>query len=234
MLGGSLMAFVNVPGLLVVIGGTLAATLINQKLKIVLGAFSVAKNAFVDRATPIEELTATIQELRQTARKEGVLGLEKVDVRDPLLARATNMAIDGMEADFVVSTLKRNLGAIKDRHQRGQQIFRFMATTAPAMGMIGTLIGLVGMLQTLDDPAAIGPAMAVALLTTFYGALLAFLVFGPIAEKLEARNSEEMLRGQYIVAGIEAILNSDEKTKMQASLESYLAPNERKSQEVER
>ena len=233
LLNGSLMAFANGPGLLIVLGGTIAATLINQKLRYVVGAFSVAMNALIDRVFPIDELVATIHELNQTARKHGVLALEKVDVRYPFLARATDLAIDAMESDFIVSSMKRELAEIRNRHQRGQQIFRFMASTSPAMGMIGTLIGLVNMLQTLDDPSSIGPAMAVALLTTFYGAVLAFLVFGPIAEKLEARTKEEVLRGNLAIAGIESIVNLENRAKTQAKLDAYLAPKERKAQSKE-
>ncbi len=233
MLDGSLLAFANGPGMLIVIGGTVAATLINQKLRYVVGAFSVAMNAFLDRVRPIDEIVETIQELGQKVRKDGPLGLEQVEVQDRFLARGVNLVIDGMEKDFVVSTMRRELGQLQARHQRGQQIFRFMASTAPAMGMIGTLIGLVNMLQTLDDPSSIGPAMAVALLTTFYGAVLAFLVFGPIAEKLEARTKEEVLRGNLAIAGIESIASTDNKAKTQAKLDAFLAPKERKSNSEE-
>ena len=187
----------------------------------------MARSGLLDRVRPIDEIVATIQELGQKVRKDGPLGLEQVEVQDRFLARGVNLVIDGMEKDFVVSSMRRELGQLQARHQRGQQIFRFMASTSPAMGMIGTLIGLVNMLQTLDDPSSIGPAMAVALLTTFYGAVLAFLVFGPIAEKLEARTKEEVLRGNLAIAGIESILNTDNKAKTQAKLDAYLAPKER-------
>ena len=133
LLDGSLLAFANGPGVLIVIGGTIAATLINQKLKYVVGAFSVAMNAFLDRIRPIDEMVNTIHELAQKAKKEGPLGLENVEVQDPFLARGVNLVIDGMEKDFVVSTMRRELGQLQARHQRGQQIFRFMSTTAPAM-----------------------------------------------------------------------------------------------------
>jgi len=233
LLDGSLLAFANGPGMLVVVGGTIAATLINQKLRYVIGAFSVAMNAFVDRVVPTRDLVETIYELSQTARKEGLLGLEKVEVRDPFLARAKNLAIDGMDSEFIVRSMRHELDEIRKRHQRGQQIFRFMASTAPAMGMIGTLIGLVNMLQTLDDPASIGPAMAVALLTTFYGAVLAFLVFGPIAEKLESRTKEELLRGNLAISGIESVVTLDNKATLQAKLDAYLAPKERQADSKE-
>ena len=178
---------------------------------------------------PIEELVCKLHELCELSRKDGVLALEEVEVKDAFLARALVMAIDGLDADFVVSNLRRDAASLLSRHQSGQQVFRFMASTAPAMGMIGTLIGLVNMLQTLDDPASIGPAMAVALLTTFYGAVLAFLIFGPIAEKLEARTKEELLRRNLVIAGIESVICRHNKNLTQTHLDAYLAPKEREA-----
>lgn len=227
LLGGELGAFFDVPSLLIVVGGTVSATLINQKLRYVLGAFKVAMNAFFDRSRPVNELLNVIQELTQKARKDGVLGLEQVEVRDPFLARGVQMAIDGLDKEFVLSTMSRELAALQRRHQRGQQIFKFMEATAPAMGMIGTLIGLVNMLRSLSDPSAIGPAMAVALITTFYGAVLAFLIFGPIAAKLDGRTKEELERGQIAIAGIDAVLSGDNKNMTRTKLEALLAPRER-------
>jgi chemotaxis protein MotA len=227
LLDGDLMSFVNIPSVMIVVGGTLAATLIHQKMTHVIGAIGVAMNAFFDRLPPPEQLVETIHELAMTARKEGVLGLEHVEVKDRLLARGVVMAIDGMDKEFIAATMQRELAATRARHARGQAIFRFMAATAPAMGMIGTLIGLVNMLKNMSDPAAIGPAMAVALLTTFYGAVLAFLVFGPIADKLEARTKQEMLHGNLAISGIESVANGDNKTLTQTKLDALLSPRER-------
>jgi len=227
LLGGSLGAFVDIPSLLIVLGGTFAATLIHQKMANVFGAFGVAMNAFFDRGMAVDELVEKIHELSQKARKEGVLGLEQVEVPDAFLARGVVMAIDGMDKDFIAATMQRELGSIQARHQRGQSIFRFMASTAPAMGMIGTLIGLVNMLQNMSDPAAIGPAMAVALLTTFYGAVCAFVIFGPIADKLDSRTKEEVIRCKLAIAGIESVANGDNKTVTQTKLDALLSPKER-------
>jgi chemotaxis protein MotA len=227
LLDGSLMAFFNVPGLLIVVGGTFAATLVKAKMSFVFGAVKIAMKTIIDKQIPLERLVEQIHELSQTARKEGVLGMENVEVEHPFLERGVVMAIDGLEADFVVSQMTRELGELRRRHMRGQDIFRFMAGTAPSMGMIGTLIGLVNMLRALDDPASIGPAMAVALLTTFYGAVLAFLFFAPMAEKLGDRSSDEVLRGQLAIAGIEAIINGDNKNLVQTRLDVLLEPKAR-------
>ena len=124
-------------------------------------------------------------------------------------------------------TLKGELSAMKERHERSQQIFKFMSATAPSMGLIGTIIGLVQMLQNLDDPDSIGPAMAVALLTTLYGAILAFVVYGPIGEKLANRTAEEVATKKLAIAGVESILKGDNSMVIQSKLESFLSPEER-------
>ncbi len=227
MLDGSILAFFNVPGLLIVLGGTIAATLVKAPLRQVLGAFAVAKNAFLERLTPSDEIVATIHELSQKSRKDGILGMESVEVSDPFLARGVVLAIDGLEADFVVRAMRADLAGMQSRHDQGAGIFKFMESTCPAFGMIGTLIGLVNMLQVLDDPSSIGPAMAVALLTTFYGAVFAFLMFGPIASKLETRSREESLRGELAIAGIQAIIGGENKNQTQTRLDVLLAPDQR-------
>jgi chemotaxis protein MotA len=222
-----LSAFADLPSVAIVLGGTLAATLTMQKLSHVMGAFAVARNAFLDRAQPIENLVPAVLRLAGKARKEGLMALEGERIDDPFLAQGVRLGIDGLSPDLIHATLQSELAALKVRHDRGQKIFRFLGTTAPSMGMVGTLIGLVQMLRRLDDPAAIGPGMAVALLTTFYGAVLAFLVFGPIAEKLAARTAEEVQRKQLAIAGVDSILRGESSFVIQSKLEAHLSPRER-------
>ncbi len=188
VIGSPLSIFINTAGLVVVVGGTIASTLVMQKLKHVLAVFGTMKMAFIDKSQPIEEMLPLIIHLAGKARKEGLVALEGESIDDPLMARGVRLGVDGLSPEVINSTLKSELAALKLRHERGQDIVGFMEATAPAFGMIGTLIGLVQMLQALDDPDAIGPGMAVALLTTLYGAILAFLIFGPIAKKLGARH----------------------------------------------
>ncbi len=226
-LGSPLSAFLDLPSIAIVLGGTLAATLIMQRVKHVLGAFAVARNAFLDRAPALESLVPAILRLAGKARKEGLMALEGERIADPFLAQGVRLGVDGLSPELIQTTLQSELAALKQRHDRGQKIFRFIAGTAPAMGMIGTLIGLVQMLRQLDDPAAIGPGMAVALITTFYGAVLAFLVFGPIADKLAARTAEEVLQKQLAIAGVDSILRGDNTLVIQSKLEAYLSPRER-------
>jgi chemotaxis protein MotA len=232
VLGGSMEAFLNAPSMVLVFGGTLGATLMNQRLKHVLGAFSVMMNAFFDRTTESADLVPVIIDLAAKARKEGVVALENEPIADPFIARGVRMGADGLSPEVVKSTLTSELMSIKDRHERGHRIFRFMGATAPAMGMVGTLVGLVQMLRTLDDPQKIGPSMAVALLTTMYGAILAFALFNPLAEKLSNRTSEEVATKTLAIAGIESILNGENTLLIQSKLDAFLAPGQRQETEA--
>lgn len=228
MLGGSLSSYIDIPSVLIVIGGTIAACLIAETLPNVIGAIKIAKNSF---RQPAGDAAATIEmvvKLSNIARREGVLALENEKVDDAFLAKGVRMAVDGVPQEEIRETLSAELVAMKARHSRGQKLFRFMGTTAPSMGMIGTLIGLVQMLQALDDPAAIGPAMAVALLTTMYGAIVAFVVCNPIAEKLERFGKEEGANMAVVIEGIDSIVKGHNAMVIKDKLEARLAPGERK------
>lgn len=228
LMGSPLMSFVNAPGLLIVLGGTIMATLIMQKMPVVIGAVKVAMNAFFDKAEQPHELIQEIVALAGKARTGGVLALENETISNPYLARGVRMAVDGIEAQEIHNTLKIELDSLVKRHEVGHRVFKFMGSTAPAMGMIGTLIGLVQMLQALDDPASIGPAMAVALLTTFYGAVLAFLIFNPIAEKLEDRTAHEENLLEIIVNGVDGITKGINQSILEDKLIAFLSPKARK------
>ncbi len=224
-----LSSFFNVAGLTVVIGGTIAATLIMQKLPVVLGAFKVAMNAFFDKTESPKQIITQIVELAGKARKGGMLALESEEINNPNLDHGVRMAVDGVEPSEIINTLQIEMESLVKRHETGQKVFKFMCSTAPSMGMIGTLIGLVQMLQSLSDPAAIGPAMAVALLTTFYGAVLAFLVFGPIAEKLEDRTKHEEMLIEIIISGVDGITKGISQSILEDKLVAFLSPSMRKS-----
>lgn len=229
LMGGTLASFFNVPGLMIVVGGTLAATLINERMGHVLGAVKVSLHALFDQKMSASETIQQVVELAAKARKEGLVSLEGADISDPFLARGVQLGVDGLSPEIIDSILRADLDTLRKRHLRGQSIFRFMGSTAPAMGMVGTLIGLVQMLRTLDDPDAIGPAMAIALLTTLYGAILAFLLFNPIASKLESRTKEEVAQRMLAIAGVDSILKGDNSMVIQSKLESFLAPPERRA-----
>ncbi len=229
LMGSPLSAFINIPGLMIVVGGTVMATLIMQKLEVVLGAINVAMNAFFDRTEPPDTMIKQIVTLAAKARKGGLLALENEKINHPFLARGIRMAVDGVEPQEIIQTLKIEKASLHKRHETGQKVFRFMGATAPAMGMVGTLIGLVQMLRTMNDPSTIGPAMAVALLTTFYGAVMAFLVFNPIAEKLEERTKNEKLLMDIIVSGVEGITKGINQSILEDKLMAYLSPKMRKT-----
>lgn len=229
--GGSPGAFVNVPSLLIVFVGTFAVTLVHQKLGNVMTALKSAANVFFDRSQATDEMIPLIVNLAKKARKEGLVSLEGENIPDEFLARGIKLGVDGLSPELVHVTLRSELASIRRRHELGQKVFRFMGATAPAMGMIGTLVGLVSMLRTLDDPSSIGPSMAVALLTTLYGAVLAFVVFNPIADKLENRTLAEIEAKNLAVAAIGAILEGDNSLVIQAKLEALLSPKGRAKSE---
>ncbi|HEU4581264.1 MAG TPA: MotA/TolQ/ExbB proton channel family protein [Polyangiaceae bacterium] len=226
-LSGRLAAFIDLPSLLIVVGGTLATTLLMESLGNVAGALRVARQTLFHRGSDCVATIQRIVELSHTARHKGVLALADVEVEDPFLAKGLRLAVSGLDRDEIRETLNAELVSMKQRHLRGQRMFKFMGSTAPAMGMIGTLIGLVQMLQTLNDPTHIGPAMAVALLTTLYGAVTAFLVCNPIAAKLERRSAEESANMTVVIEGIDSIVRGHHTEVIQDKLQARLAPKDR-------
>ncbi|MEM6993258.1 MAG: MotA/TolQ/ExbB proton channel family protein [Myxococcota bacterium] len=232
LIGGPLSAFIDVAGSLIVFGGTVAATLVSETLPQCIGSIKVALNAF---RQPGNDSSATIEkivELSSIARREGILALENQQIEDTFFSKALRMAVDGTSPDEIRETLSSEVSGMKQRHVRGQKLFKFMAASAPSMGMIGTLIGLVQMLGALDDPSSIGPAMAVALLTTLYGAVLAFMIFGPIASKLERRSTEEAAHMNVVLDGIESIVKGQKAGMIRDKLEARLPPAERQEKEA--
>ena len=231
LMGGSLGAFINGPGLVIVLGGTLAATLISEKLAVFIGAAKVALKAFISKPVSVEKTITRLVELATLMRKDGALALENEEIDDGFLAKGVRMAVDGLAPDEVHGALMSEMRSLKERHRQGHRIFRFMGATAPAMGMVGTLIGLVQMLQVMDDPASIGPSMAVALLTTLYGAVFAFLVFIPMADKLECRTKDEARNMSVVIMGVDSLLKGENPRFMRDKLDSFLEPKQRESRE---
>ena len=227
-MGGGLLWFWNAPSAMIVMGGTIAVTLINYPLSDVLSVFKVLKNAFLYQV-PYHTIVPEIVELSKVARREGILALEKQvkKMKEAYLNKGVELAVDGMEPDAIRGILENELIFTEDRHKKGAEIFTIMGTYAPAMGMIGTLIGLVQMLMVMDDPENIGPAMAVALITTFYGSLLANLLFLPIAGKLKVRREDETKYKELIIEGIAAIQLGDNPRVVEQKLHTYLSPSER-------
>ncbi len=225
--GGSLMLFLNAPAVIIVVGGTTAATLIKFPLKTFLSAFKVAMRAFRSKADDPNKLIREALKLSQVARKSGLLALENQKIGNPFLKQGIQLAVDGNPPEFVRKALNQDIDLAIERHETGQHIFRAIGESAPAMGMIGTLIGLVQMLSSMDDPKQIGPAMAVALLTTLYGAIIANAFALPIAEKLSLRSKEERLNKSLIIETITAIQEGLNPRVMETLLKTYLPDSKR-------
>jgi chemotaxis protein MotA len=224
--GVGLGAFIDTQSLLIVLGGTLGATLINYPLAQVLGAIGVAKKAFTYKLIDAKTVITQMADFSNRARREGILALEEAaaSVDNPFLKKGIQLAVDGEDPQAIENILDTEISYLKDRHRLGAEIFSTMAAFAPALGLVGTLIGLVGMLQNMDDPSTIGPSMAVALLTTFYGAIFANLIFAPISGKLKTRSTEEVLIWELTREGVLAISAGDNPRMVEQRLNAFLAP----------
>ncbi|MDJ0828110.1 MAG: flagellar motor protein PomA [Rhodobacter sp.] len=230
-LGGPFNIFVNAPSMLVVIGGTFAVTLMRITLANFLGSFKIALKGFFYKLDTPQNLIDESVELANIARKEGILALEGRDISNGFLERGISLCIDGHAPDVVKNLLAKDINMSIERHTLGADMFKAMATYAPAMGMIGTLIGLVQMLSNMSDPAAIGPAMAVALLTTLYGAIIANAFASPLAEKLILISGYEKLNKDLILESISGIQEGTNPRVLKQLLNAYLPESKRQEDE---
>ncbi len=225
--GGSAIVFFNVPSILIVLGGTFLVVLMKFSFAQFLGAFKVATRAFFYKLENPEQVIPQIIELSNIARKEGVLALEKAEVTTPFLKQGVDMLIDGSKPEVIKAMLVKDMQLTTERHKWGAKVFEASGDVAPAMGMIGTLIGLVQMLSSMDDPKSIGPAMAVALLTTLYGAVFANMIALPIADKLSMRKTEESRLKAICIDGVLGIAEGQNPRVLEPMLKTYLAPARR-------
>ena len=225
-MGGGVGMFINIPSIMITIGGMIAATLMNFPLANVLAVFSVVKKCFLNSLMAPNEAIGRIISYARIARRDGILALEEQlgEDADPFLRRGLQLVIDGTQAESVREILTSQLEARRERHRRGKSILENMGTYAPAFGMIGTLIGLVQMLRNLSDPSQIGVGMATALITTFYGALMANLVCLPLAGKLDVTSQDEALLTELMIEGIICIQNGDNPRAIEDRLKSFLSP----------
>ena len=228
MMGGEMGMFVNAPSIMIVIGGSIAVVMMKFSLSNMLGAFGVALKAFIHKIQQPREIIEQSVELANVARKEGLLGLENVEVKNEFLAKGISMVVDGNPPELVHKILSREISLSIERNEVGLSIFKAIGDVAPAMGMIGTLIGLVQMMSNMSDPKSIGPAMAVALLTTLYGAVIANVIALPIADKLALRSNEERLSKSMILESISAIQEGLNPRMIEGLLSIYLSDNDNK------
>lgn len=227
--GGNVSGFWDTPSIVIVIGGGLSTTLLSVRLERFLSFAHILKNAFFMKLQPTELLIKTLVGLAETARREGILALQSQveQIKDPFLANGLQMIVDGTDAATVQTLLQYEMDAIDMRHSEGKQVIDLLGKYGPAYGMIGTLIGLVIMLQNMDDPKAIGPGMAVAILTTLYGAITANMVCLPLADKLNVRHSHEMMGLTIAQAGILGIQAGDNPRVLEMKLAAFLEPKQR-------
>ena len=232
--GASFGAFIDYPSLMVVGGGSVAAVMICFPLKSVLNTTRVIKNVFFNRQEDFRGLIDQIVSLAETARRDGLLALEGriEELSNPFVVLGIQMAVDGTRPEVIEDILRTELGAVATRHRNGKNVLDQMGRFAPAFGMIGTLIGLIIMLGNMDDPAAIGPGMAVALITTLYGAIIANLVFLPMAEKLNHINKHELLVMEIIVRGIMGIQAGENPRVIEQKLSTFIPPKYRQTEEA--
>ncbi len=235
LLGGSASVFIHIPSIMIVIGGSTAATLISFKLSEIIGVMGVVKKAFFMGTSDLVTIIEKIIELSKKARREGLLAIDGAvsELEDPFMKTGLEMAIDGTEPDSIKSVMETELSYSMDRHKNGQQIFTALGMYAPSFGMIGTLIGLIAMLQKLEDPSQIGAGMAVALITTFYGALAANLIYLPIAGKLKNKSDEEIIEKELVIEGVLSIQAGEHPKIIQVKLLNFLPPKLRETAALE-
>ncbi|MBL0732633.1 MAG: MotA/TolQ/ExbB proton channel family protein [Desulfosarcina sp.] len=227
IMGGSAGIFINIPGLLIVVGGSIATAFMKFTMAEVIGSLKVAMKAFLIKVDSPDKIITDMVSYTRIAKKEGLIALEKEKPEDNFAAKALAYLSDGYDEGLISDMLNKDIRLTVQRHTLGQNFFKGIGATAPAFGMIGTLIGLVQMLSNMSDPASIGPSMAVALLTTLYGAVIANLVCIPIAEKLKFRCQEEQVYKNIIVEGAVAITRGLAPMMLEESLKIFLSPKKR-------
>jgi chemotaxis protein MotA len=224
--GGSASSFLDVASCLIVIGGGMFANLIKFPLSQTLGAFKVATRAFVHKPTSPSDLIAQCLEMSKVVRQDGLLGLEEFEIDNEFMRKGINLTVDGHDAEFVARVLNNEINQTIEHHEQGEDVFKGFGESFPAMGMIGTLVGLVQMMSNMADPKAIGPAMAVALLTTLYGAVLANAVCLPMAGKLAFRTAEERRNRALIIDAVAAIQEGINPRQLESLLSTYMPGKE--------
>lgn len=230
--GGSPGMFVNIPSLLIVFGGTIAGILIRFPLSEVVNALKLGtSNAFQQQTESTVGLIDEAVELAELSRTKGQLALENAPINNEFLRKGALMYCDGLQPEFITHALGRDRDLLVERLEEGEKIYRFAGDAAPAFGMIGTLVGLVQMLSTMDDPETIGPSMAVALLTTLYGALIANLLALPIADKLSAKAQLEYTRRSLVIEAVNQIAEKQNPDSMYQLLAAFLPEDQRRADE---
>ncbi len=231
LMGGGVTAFISIPSLMIVLGGTIAATLVNFPMKDVISVMKVTQKALKEEIMPSSKYIDQIVDISKKARTNGLLAIEEDlnNVDEDFMRVTLQHVVNGTENEDLSKLMDAELAIMTRRHKIGQRMYSAMGTYAPAFGMIGTLIGLIQMLQHLEDPTSVGPGMAMAMITTFYGALFANLFFLPMAGKLKQRSEQEIQFKEMLLMGVMAIQAEESPRVIQSKLVTYLTPAERKT-----
>lgn len=222
--GGSLGPFVDTASVLIVIGGTFFAVMYNATLPVFLGHFGAMAKCFLPPVKKMDTMIERMIELATIARKDGMMALEGQETPDKFFGKGMQLLVDGADESKLMSQMTQEITSMKIRHEEMQGCVKAWVDLAPAMGMIGTLVGLVIMLGNMSDPASIGPAMAVALLTTMYGAIIANVLFTPMLTKLENYTAYEVIYRETVLLGLAGIARGDSPRNMQDQMAATLSP----------
>jgi len=233
--GGSMTWFINGPGMILVVGGSVAIMFLAFPASIVRRVFKVTRNAFFFQSKSVEKLIEDMVHYAEIARRDGILSLENTtkDIDDPFIVRGIQMAVDGSEPELIEQVMNNELENLIERHALGKSMLDALGRYAPAFGMIGTLVGLVIMLMNMDDPSMIGPGMAVAILTTLYGAVIANAIALPIGNRLARRSAEEVLYRTIIIQGVMSIQSGDNPRVVEQKLRTFLPSSAMAAKEKE-
>jgi len=226
ILSGDLGGYIHFPSIVCTFGGTIAMTIMAFPFKGLLEGIKALKYVFVYKPLVPESLIKSIIDLANIARKEGLLALEEAanSLKDDFLQRGINLIVDGTDPELVRNIMETELSFIEERHASNRSVYEYMSAMSPAFGMIGTLIGLINMLAGLDDPSTVGPNMAVAIITTFYGSFLANVFCIPVVNKLKIRSSEEILMKEVMLEGILSIQAGENPRIIEEKLKAFLSP----------
>ena len=225
----ALAGFGNIPSVFITLGGGLAATMISYKLGDFVRLMKICGNIFTSKESSKEDMIRTLVDLSNKARREGLLALEAEQdkINDDFIKQSLQLVVDGVEPGTIRESMELELSNLEGRHLLGRSMFKTMAAQFPAWGMIGTLIGLINLLGMLDDPSAVGPAMAVALVTTFYGSILANFVCNPVVDKLTVLSRNEIQLKEMIIEGILSIQAGENPRIMEHKLKTFLSPEQK-------
>ena len=227
--GGSAAVFLNIPSVLIVIGGMVASTFVHFSMGQTLKIFSVVKKTLLNKLPVEQDLVQWLVNFTAINRRDGALALEQqlAGVTDPFLAQGLQMVVDGQNAQAIEKQLLMEIEYLQERHAVGKKILEFMGASAPAFGMIGTLIGLVQMLNNLSDPSNIGIGMATALITTFYGAVMANVFCLPMAGKLGIYSKREALLREMTLEGLLGLVRGESPTEVREKMQAFMSAKQR-------